>query len=89
MIVLAILKALFAVLKLLLSPLNLPPMPGLDSLTELMSYITTMAYNMVYFIMPRGIVQTLLVILLVVIVVRHLYSFVMWIIKKIPMAGMS
>jgi len=57
-------------------------------LDQLMSYITGMAYNLVYFILPQGTVSTLFTILLAVIAARYLYSFIMWVIRKIP-GGMN
>jgi hypothetical protein len=88
MIIVTIVKGLLAVLKWLISPLNLPQLTAIDDVIQLMSYISTMAYNMVYFILPKGTVSVLFAILLIVIAARHIYSFVMWIIRKIP-GGMS
>ena len=88
MVIVAIVRAFFAVLRLLMTPINLPTLAAIDDVHQLMSYITSMAYNMVYFILPRGTVSTLFTILLAVIAARYLYSFVMWIIKKIP-GGMN
>jgi len=84
MIIVALVKALFGILKFLMSPINLPDLPVLDDLQQLLGYITTMAYNMVYFILPRGSVKTLFTVLIVVIAARYLYSFIMWVIRKIP-----
>ena len=88
MIIVAIVRMFFAILRLLMTPINLPMLAAIDDVHQLMSYITSMAYNMVYFILPRGTVSTLFTILLAVIAARYLYSFVMWIIKKIP-GGMN
>jgi hypothetical protein len=88
MIIVTIVKGLLAVLKWLISPLNLPQLTAIDDVIHLMSYISTMAYNMVYFILPKGTVSVLFTILLIVIAARHIYSFVMWVIRKIP-GGMS
>jgi len=84
MIVVALLTMLFAILKFLMIPINLPTLAAIDDVQQLMSYITSMAYNLVYFILPKGTVSTLFTILLAVIVARYLYSFIMWVIKKIP-----
>jgi len=88
MIITALLKALFAVLKLLITPLNLPTLAALDDVQKLLSYITSMAYNLVYLILPRGTVSTLFGILLAVIAARYIYSFIMWVVRKIP-GGMN
>jgi hypothetical protein len=88
MIIVTIVKGLLAVLKWLISPLNLPQLTAIDDVVHLMGYISTMAYNMVYFILPKGTVSVLFTVLLVVIAARHIYSLVMWIIRKIP-GGMS
>jgi len=88
MIVVVLIRGLLAVIKLLLYPINLPQLTAINDIQTLVGYISTMAYNMVYFILPRGTVQVLFGILLIVIAARHLYSFIMWIVKKIP-GGMS
>ncbi|MCL2300476.1 MAG: hypothetical protein FWC27_10080 [Firmicutes bacterium] len=88
MVVVLLLKAIFGLLKLLIMPFNLPDLPALDDVYTLISYITTMAYNMVYLVLPRGTVSVLFAVLVLVIAARYLYKFVMWVIKKIP-GGMS
>jgi len=88
MIVVALVKGLFSILKFLLTPVNLPELAAIDDVQQLMGYISTMAYNMVYFILPRGTVSALFIVLLAVIAARYLYSFIMWVIRKIP-GGMS
>jgi len=87
-VVVLLLKAIFGLLKLLIMPFNLPDLPALDDVYTLISYITTMAYNMVYLVLPRGTVSVLFAVLVLVIAARYLYKFVMWVIKKIP-GGMS
>jgi len=81
-------RGFFSILKFLISPIHLPELAAIDDVHQLMSYITGMAYNMVYFILPRGTVSTLFTILIAVIVAKGLYEFVLWVIKKIP-GGMS
>ena len=88
MVVVALLQMLFAILKFLMTPINLPDLAAIDDVHQLMSYITGMAYNLVYFILPQGTVSTLFTILLAVIAARYLYSFIMWVIRKIP-GGMN
>jgi len=87
-IIVAIVKGLFAILKFLMTPINLPLLAAIDDVHQLMSYISSMAYNLVYFILPKGTVSTLFTILLAVIAARYLYSFIMWVIRKIP-GGMN
>ena len=88
MIIVAIVQGLFAILKFLMTPINLPTLVTIDDVYQLMSYISSMAYNLVYFILPKGTVSTLFAILLAVIAARYLYSFIMWVIRKIP-GGMN
>jgi len=88
MVVVLLFKVIFGILKLLLQPINFPDFPAIDDVYTLVSYVTNMAYNMVYLIMPRGTVSVLFGVLIVVIVVRYSYKFVMWVIRKIP-GGMS
>jgi len=87
-IIVAIVQGLFAILKFLMTPINLPTLVTIDDVYQLMSYISSMAYNLVYFILPKGTVSTLFAILLAVIAARYLYSFIMWVIRKIP-GGMN
>jgi len=88
MVVVAVVKAIFAVLKLLITPVNFPTLDVFDDINTLVGYITDMAYNLVWFILPSGTVRVLFAVLLAVIAARYLYAFIMWIIRKIP-GGMS
>jgi len=88
MIIVVLVRMLLAVVKLLLLPINLPQLAAIDDVQTLLGYISTTAYNLVYFILPKGTVSTLFTILLVVIAARYIYSFVMWVVRKIP-GGMS
>jgi len=88
MIIVALVRMLFAILKLLMTPINLPVLAAIDDVQTLMSYITGMAYNLVYFILPKGTVSTLFTVLLAAIAARYLYSFIMWVLRKIP-GGMN
>jgi len=87
-IVKGLVTALFAILKWLLTPVNLPTLVAIDDVQTMVGYITSNAYNLVYFILPKGTVSALFTILLAVIAARYLYSFIMWVIRKIP-GGMN
>lgn len=61
-------------------------------LNDLNLYIDTILVNgrgLVSFFVPTKIFDTLIFILLGIIVGKYLYFIVLWIIKKIPVAGMQ
>lgn len=90
MIIELLLTNLFNVFKLLTTPINIPPLPEQVSefLTQAMEYISAGAG-----ILANYTHLDYLLILLGVIVAIDIgvavYHFVLWVIKKIPMLGMS
>ena len=86
MIIEAVIRAFFSVLKLLFRPIQLPALePGVfDSIHEVLGYIGSNSFSLVWLMLPRGVVMTLFVIMLLVIVAHDVYLLVMWIIRKIP-----
>lgn len=90
MIIKLLLDALYAVFSVLTLPINIPDLPA-----EAMNYINQFFD---YLVMGAGILAnytpfTYLMILFGVVLAVDvgimLYHFVMWVIRKIPMAGMS
>lgn len=90
MIIELILDALFAVFNILTTPINIPSFP--DSATEVidsaMEYITAGGGILANYV-NLTYLFTLFSIILAIDVGVALYHFVMWVIRKIPMANMS
>lgn len=90
MIIQMLLDALYNIFNFLTQPISIPPMPE-----EALSYIDTFFS---YLTMGAGILAnytplTYLIVLFAVILAADvgilLYHFVMWVIRKIPLAGIS
>lgn len=90
MIIELLLEALYNVFSLLTMAIDIPPMPD-----EAMTYVTqffdylTMGAGILANYSPFSYLMVLLGVIIAVDVGILLYHFVMWIIRKIPMAGMS
>lgn len=75
----------------MLSFINIPKFPA-DIMAHLNEYIDLIFNNgtkLLTLFVPIGIVKYGLPLVIAIIAAKYLYYFVMWIIKKIPMAGMS
>lgn len=79
------------ILQGLLSFINIPHIPDelMAHFDEYIDLIFGNASKLLTFIVPLGIIKYGIPLVLVIISVKYVYQFVMWIIKKIPMAGMS
>lgn len=90
MIIELLLEALYGVFSILTAPINIPPMPeeALTYVDQFFSYLT-MGAGILANYTPFSYIMILLGVILAVDAGIMLYHFVMWIIKKIPMAGMS
>ena len=80
--------------KILTGLLNWINMPSLDeqiksSFTEYVDMIYSSGYAIFKFFIPDVLINVGLPIVLVIFTFKYGYYFVMWIIKKIPMAGIS
>lgn len=75
----------------LLSFINIPHIPDelMVHFDEYIDLIFGNASHLLTFIVPVGIIRYGIPLVLVIISIKYVYQFVMWIIKKIPMAGMS
>lgn len=90
MIIELLLSALYNVFSLLTTPMNIPQLPenATQYITEFFGYLETGAgilANYTHF----AYIMSLFGIIIAVDVGIKLYHFVMWVIRKIPMAGMS
>lgn len=90
MIIELLLNALYGVFSVLTLPINIPDFPteALTYIEQFFSYLESGASILANFT-PFSYLMILFSVLISVDVGIMLYHFVMWIIKKIPMAGMS
>lgn len=90
MIVKMLLDLLYSVFSLLTSPISIPPMPeqAMSYINDFFSYLT-MGAGILANYTPFAYLMILLGVIISVDIGIMLYHFVMWIIKKIPMAGVS
>lgn len=90
MIIEMLLDALYSLFSLLTSAINIPGLPteANDYITQFFSYLTAGAGILANYT-PFAYIMVLFGVILAVDVGIKLYHFVMWIIKKIPMLGIS
>lgn len=90
MIIEMLLNALYGVFKVLTTPINIPDFPeqGLEYVNQFFDYLE-MGAGILANYTPLGYLMILFGVLIAVDVGILLYHFVMWIIRKIPMLGMS
>lgn len=90
MIVEALMNLLLSVFRLLTSPINIPSMPEAVSgyLTDFLGYIQTGLQILAVFT-PLEYLLVLFGIIIAIDVGLAVYHFVMWVLKKIPMLGIS
>lgn len=60
-----------------------------ESVNDYVSYIIEMGASIMNFFIPIQTFSVLIGIVVAIIAFKYLYFLIMWIVKKIPMAGMS
>ena len=90
MIIEMLLNAIYNVFKVLTTPINIPDLPqtALDYVNQFFDYMV-MGAGILANYTPFTYLMSVFGILLAVDVGILLYHFVMWVIRKIPMLGMS
>lgn len=75
----------------LLKYINIPQIPDdiLSNVTSTLDTIIERGSELIDLFIPYDIAKILLLIVIGIEVAIHIYHFVMWVIRKIPMAGMS
>lgn len=75
----------------LLKHINIPQIPDdiLSSVTSTIDTIIARGSELVDLFIPYDVAKKLLLIVIAIEIAIHIYHFVMWVIRKIPMAGMS
>ncbi|HIU35727.1 MAG TPA: hypothetical protein IAC53_03865 [Candidatus Fimenecus excrementigallinarum] len=91
MIIEAICDQFIKVFTTLLSFVSIPQVPEdvLSSVNSTMDEIIERGSQLIDLFIPYDIAKVLLLIVIVIELVVHIYHFIMWVIRKIPMAGMS
>jgi len=91
MVGLALIKFMMAAAKLSVSLFHFPQIDEgvFVHVDQLATYIGNNAVNLVYFLLPDGIIRTLMVVIIAVYAAYWLYLFVMWVLKKIPVISVS
>ena len=91
MIIEAICDQFIKVFTTLLSFVSIPQVPAdvLSSVNSTMDEIIERGSQLIDLFIPYDIAKVLLLIVIVIELVVHVYHFIMWVIRKIPMAGMS
>lgn len=90
MIIELFLNAIYGVFKLLTAPINIPDMPpeAMEYIDNMFGYLEAGA-GIVANYTPFAYIMILFGVVLAVDVGIRLYHFVMWVIRKIPMANIS
>ena len=73
----------------LLSFINIPKIEALDDLQEMVSTFIVQGKNWLLFFIPYTTLQVALAIAIGMIAIKYIYFLVMWILKKIPVAGIN
>lgn len=90
MLINGLLTVVLNTLKLLLAPINIPQLPdnAISSINDLFGYLEAGAGILANYT-DLGYLLTLMGVIVAIDVGIKLYHFVMWILRKIPMLGMS
>lgn len=93
MIIEGILNALKSVIFALFSWLDLPNMSdygsGFDDAIDLLAQMIESSQSLINLFLPWDIVKFGLPIVIVVMNFEHIYHFIMWVVRKIPMLGIE
>jgi hypothetical protein len=86
MLVLGIIALLLGVVGLLLTPIHFPMLDEalFTYVDTLVGYIGGNAANVVNFLLPGGIVATLMDVLIFTIAAYYAYLIIMWVLRKFP-----
>lgn len=81
----------YKVLTGMLNWINLPNLPEslLSSILDYIDMFSETAYGLFRFFVPYNVIKVGIPIVLVVVAFNYGYYFVMWILKKIPVAGIN
>lgn len=91
MIIESLLNAIFSVFEKVFSVINIPGMPdGMDNtIVEFLGSALNYAGSLISLFLPWSQVKVFFPILIVILASEEIYKLVMWVLRKIPMLGMS
>ena len=90
MIVKALITFVLNVLSALISTMNLPSAgEQFNKITDFVTDMFTNAENLIGFFIPWEIVKFGLPIVVLLLSAEHIYHFIMWVLRKIPMLGIE
>lgn len=91
MIIEALLNAIYAVLNVAFTPINIPGMPdGMsEQITGFFNDTLNYAGSLISLFIPWSQVKIFFPILIVILSAEEIYKLVMWVLRKIPMLGIS
>lgn len=91
MIIESLLNAIFSVFDSMLSGINIPGLPDgmYEQIVSFFSETFERASCLIGLILPWSYVRTFFPILIVILASEEIYKLVMWVLRKIPMLGIS
>ena len=91
MIIEALLNMIIGLFEKLLSFINIPQIPAdvVNQVDSSLQVFILRASELIDLFLPYNIAKTLLIIVIAIELGVELYHFVMWILRKIPMLGIS
>lgn len=91
MIIETICNAFLAFLMKVLAFIKIPQIPPdiLSTITDSIHTIITQGEELIDLVLPFSVVKALLLVVIGIEIAVPVYHFVMWVIKKIPMLGVS
>lgn len=91
MIIETIMNALISLFTTLLNFVNIPHIPAniLTSVNDTIDLIIDRSAEMIDLVLPYNIAVVLLGIVIAIELGVHVYHFIMWVLKKIPMVGIE
>lgn len=91
MIIEGLMNLICKLIMTLLSVINIPDISASDkqSLFDFVDTILTSANSLIDLFLPYTLAKTMLLIIIVIELAVDVYKIVMWVIRKIPVAGMS
>lgn len=91
MIIESLLNAIFSLFDTVFSVINIPSMPdGMpEQITNFLADLLSYASSLISLFIPWSQVRVFFPILIVILASEEIYKLVMWVLRKIPMLGIS
>lgn len=90
MIIKGIFELVYNLLELVLTPINIPALPGgIQSIADRLLSILTSSVGLLCLFVRSSTLKLLIPAVLIIINVEHIYDGIMWILKKLPFVGIE